>query len=354
MALLVVPAELCTGRGSPVFHSVFSLRCEFVRHATAHEAPRAEILCFGDSLTEGGVQPRVLQARLGRPAYNLAMPGQPPYVSYFLLRRALASGARPAAVVVDFAPSMCASDPRELCTEVTDLLGLRDCLDLAWATGDGSVCGSLLFSWLLPTLRHRHEIRAEVWQHVGRKRQPPPHLPLASLWRNWEANRGAFAVPQSLGDLPGEPLSPPWVCDPVTAGYIERFLALATAHRLSVFVLVPPSVPDLQDRYDRQGITSAYTSFLRSLQAEFPSVTVLDGRHSGYPRSAFGDLVHLDWKGACTLSRGLADVLARPPDEKGGPRWIDLPVYRNSPVENLVEDLTQSLRFVQAGAGRRS
>src|SRR5580693_8460636 len=49
-----------------------------MRRAAGPEA-RAEILTFGDSLIKLGILPRVLEARLGRSSYNLAvLGGQPP------------------------------------------------------------------------------------------------------------------------------------------------------------------------------------------------------------------------------------------------------------------------------------
>ena len=72
--------------------------------AASRRAPDAEILCFGDSMIKFGMAPRVLEDRLGRRAFNLALYAGSPTASYFLLRRPLESGAKPAAVLVDFQP----------------------------------------------------------------------------------------------------------------------------------------------------------------------------------------------------------------------------------------------------------
>jgi hypothetical protein len=69
--------------------------------ARGEEVKRSEVLCFGDSLVKYGIYPPILEASLGRSAFNLAVQGCPPPVSYFLLRRALDGGARPKAVIVD-------------------------------------------------------------------------------------------------------------------------------------------------------------------------------------------------------------------------------------------------------------
>ena len=62
---------------------------------------RADILCFGDSLVKLGILPRVLEARLGSSAYNLAVLGGQAPGSYFLLRRVLEHGHRPRAAFAE-------------------------------------------------------------------------------------------------------------------------------------------------------------------------------------------------------------------------------------------------------------
>ncbi len=57
--------------------------------STAPEVVRSEVLCFGDSLMKQCVQPIVIEAKTGRPTYNLAVSMGQPSASYFLLRRAL-------------------------------------------------------------------------------------------------------------------------------------------------------------------------------------------------------------------------------------------------------------------------
>jgi hypothetical protein len=69
--------------------------------AACRKAPGHEILCFGDSTAKLAVQPRVIEAQVGRSAYNLAVAGGQPPSAYFLLLRALEAGARPAAVVME-------------------------------------------------------------------------------------------------------------------------------------------------------------------------------------------------------------------------------------------------------------
>src|SRR5262249_28136550 len=75
-------------------------------------AREGEVLCFGDSTAKAGLQPRVLAWRLGRPVRSFAVAAGSPAASYFLLRRALDSGARPSAILVDLHPGLICDDPR--------------------------------------------------------------------------------------------------------------------------------------------------------------------------------------------------------------------------------------------------
>ena len=93
-------------------------------------SPGCEVLCFGDSLVQGGIAPQLIEGRTGRRAFNFAVGGGQAPSSYFLLRRALESGARPAAVLVDFFPSLLGLGPRHNLPHWPHLLDTRECLEL--------------------------------------------------------------------------------------------------------------------------------------------------------------------------------------------------------------------------------
>ena len=101
MISLMTIVEGYIGRNDLDFRHPWGWDWKQTVRAIGREARGCEVLCFGDSLVKYGVVPRVLEARLGRRAYNLAVAnGQAP-TAYFLLRRALEAGARPAAVLID-------------------------------------------------------------------------------------------------------------------------------------------------------------------------------------------------------------------------------------------------------------
>src|SRR5690242_12777653 len=101
MLALVLAAESYVARHDLDFATLWSANWRHGAAAARREGPKSAVLAFGDSLVKDGVAAPVIEARLGRRAYNLAVfNGQAP-ASYFLLRRALDAGARPAAVLID-------------------------------------------------------------------------------------------------------------------------------------------------------------------------------------------------------------------------------------------------------------
>ena len=99
----------------------------YASRAARRKAANCEILCLGDSLIKFGIVPGVIEERLGRRTYNLAVVGGQAPGSYFLLRQALAAGAHPSALLVDFKPNFLAEDPRGSERQWTELVSTWDC-----------------------------------------------------------------------------------------------------------------------------------------------------------------------------------------------------------------------------------
>jgi lysophospholipase L1-like esterase len=314
-------------------------------------APGCEVLCFGDSLVKCGVAPRVLAARSGLRAYNLALSGGTAPASYFLLRRALEAGARPAAVLVDFDALTLAFAP-EICAHVwPELLDLRDGWDLARVARDGHFSATLLLS-ALPSVRCRGDVRASVLS-AFRGEVPSTLFASPAYRRNAEANLGAIINPDAPRSGGGFAMTSPaagpgWRPHPVNVVFVRRFLRLAAAHGVPVFWLVPPSRPGAQAPAARASRDAAYDRFIGPLLAEFPALTLVDGRRAGYEARAFFDAVHLNRRGAASLSAALSDLLAGGSPGPGGPRHVALPAYRERPVAAALEDLDQSCEVAAA------
>jgi hypothetical protein len=318
--------------------------------AARREAVKCEILCLGDSLIKFGIVPGVIEERLGRRTYNLAVVGGQAPGSYFLLRQALASGAHPSALLVDFKPNFLAQDPRVSERQWTELVSTWDCCDLAWTSRDAALGGWMLLGRLLPSLNSRFELRANLMGALrGVSASPRPSVLVH--WRNQNQNRGALLAarnPANRGEVAPDHthvyFPDRWSCHPVNAAYLERFMRLAQAHEIPVFWLLPPLVPAVQARREEMGLDLLYTTFVRAVQRRFPNLTIIDGRHSGYEHTVFVDAAHLDRYGAGTLTEGVAGVV-QPYLDRGRPtlpRWINLPAYRDSPVDIHGEDLIES------------
>src|SRR5262249_14838585 len=137
-----------------------------------------------------GVIPAVLERATGRRAYSLAVCAGSAPAAYFLLRRALAAGARPAAVLVEFHPALLAAPPRSALAYLPDLAGLRDALDLSWATGDPGLFASMLLARALPTAKDRGQIRLLALAALRGEDASLRGYTMATL-RQYRINRGA-------------------------------------------------------------------------------------------------------------------------------------------------------------------
>jgi len=328
------------------------------RQTAGNEAARAEVLCFGDSIVKLGVAPKVLEERMGKRAYNCAVIGGSAPLSYFLLRRAIESGARPAAVVVDFKAFILSGGPRFQLRQWAEVASPRDALDLAWTSRDAAFFAETATRLALVSYRDRPEVRANVLAAL-RGEPTPSREPLMVHWRNWNANLGAKIMPESFqfsGVVKPEEAvhyaPDSWRCDPVNAAYVRRFCDLAASRDIPVFWLLGPATPPLQALRDAHDLEAPYDRLARRIQAHCPNVVVVDGRHSGYDSPAFSDPVHLNARGACVFSAQLANVLTdhlRAPRDT--PRWVHLPAPEPAPAALPVEDLNASALAVRERLG---
>lgn len=329
--------------------------------AVSHEGPRADVLCFGDSLVMRGIAPRILEQRLGRTSRNFAVyKGQAP-TAYFLLKRALDAGARPSAVLID--GGLLYEDPLVLTRLWTELADYGELLDLAWTARDAGFFASTVVGKTLPSARMRFEVREGVLAALRGEYASARWEILPKVW-NWRRNLGADIQPPVsptpegvvayLNETHYRPTS--WACNPVNAAYVERFLTLAGSRGIPVFWLLPPAQPEVQSRRDGYGFSADFERYFHGLVKRHANLTVLDGRHCAYPPQALMDMTHLNRTGACAFSASVGDVLrdcltSAAPANFG--RWIALPHYQEPEFNATVEDLFQtSERLRQAFAAR--
>ncbi len=317
----------------------------------------ADVLAFGDSLVKLGIQPRVLQARLGQTAYNMAVLGGGPPTSHALLRRVLEAGHRPRALIVSFSPLMLGLDPRVNLDWWCRLFDGRERVELAWQSRDPIFGASLLVEGALASREHSDAFGDAVGLSAftaprGAERIEP--VEIRTLLRNWRRNRGAQVAPRQFVPIAGalpRPYDGPgwsWQPHPVHAEHVGRFLTLAEARGIPVYWILTPADPVWLERNTRVGTVAAYRRFVASQVERFTTLTVLDGQRTAWDRRLFRDPIHLNRDGAVRLSVAVADAIA---DRRGQPqaadRWIALEDDRAAAVasrglQQLLEDLDQS------------
>jgi hypothetical protein len=329
-----------------------------LRTATEPEA-RADILCFGDSLIKLGILPRVLEVRLGRSAFNLAVLGGQPPTSYFLLRRVLEAGNAPRALVVNFSPLLLGMDPRVSLEWWAGLLQARERLELAGRARDPGLAGSLILNGFMASLAHRDAFRVELGFAPFEGEERLTAEDLKALLRNWDLNRGAQVAPRPFvpirGSLPRPHDRPGWRWQPhpAHAYFVERFLTLAQARRIPVYWIIPPAEAEWLDRNESVGTVSAYRRYVHGQLSRFHVLTVLDMQRAGWDRRWFRDPIHVNRDGAIRLSLAVAETIARTRDaqDRGG-CWIEMDGVGSVPAQafqDLLEDLDESRLAVNQG-----
>lgn len=333
-AVLIAVIELWLGRLGLHLTHLETANHHFPR-TVLHDAARAEVLCFGDSLVKQGIVPTVLEQKLGKSAYNLGISGGTPVATYCVFRQALEAGARPQAVLVDFDPVMISIGANHSARLLAETASARDCLDAGWHYRSTDYFAALALAWSLPSVRYRKEVRGLVAVSLT-GRPLPAGDSVSEAWNNWRFERGAQLNPSVQVERgrsalwnPRYATHMPRKCDWRSAYYIERFLALAEANRLPVYWILPPVHPEIRASWDAGGATEFYTRFVQAMEERFTGLTVIDARCSGSPAERFYDACHLDATGARAFTAQVADALNQHPSRAGAPgRWVNVSAER--------------------------
>jgi hypothetical protein len=350
MIALVALVEGTIGVRALGLYDVDEWAFRWTGRAASAGAKGSEILCFGDSLVKLSVIPSVVGERTGKRAYNLALSGSQATTSYFLLKRALDSGSRPEAVVVDFNPPLLRVGPRHILTRWGAVIDPLQAAELAWWARDAQLFGEVALGEALTSIRNKSSIRASIMDALaGRKSINPTWNGMAI--RNWEKNGGAQLMVGSAAvrnltplDVRGlrEGYYPEWKCHPANEAGIDRFLDLASRNGIRVFWLLAPLIPALHEEIGRSGIDAQHEEFARSWQAKYPDLVVLDARRKVTEIDAFWDPQHLSIAGASAFSRTLGDVLRRSIGGKLDGRWVTLPEVKIGPLPPGIETIEES------------
>ena len=321
------------------------------RRESSSRSATCQVACLGDSLVKIGVLPEAIRAESGLRTYNFALAQAPSPATYFWLRRLLDAGGRPEVIVLDTKPSILAGGPKYSLRRWQEVLTLAEIVDLVRESGSLGLGIEIALGRALPSYRDRVEIREAIaagWSGT----MAPTHETNRLAEHHWSINLGGHLndsdrpfvgpiAPETHGKL----LTRTGRIHPLNARYIERTLKLAQAYQIPVYWLIPPLVPELQQAREQGGSDAGFEVFVRSLSARYPMVTVVDGRHAGYTATEFADHTHLNGRGSNSLSRDLAAILVQRPATT---RWVNLPPYRDRPIDFPGETITQSRRIVDA------
>jgi hypothetical protein len=118
--------------------------------------------------------------------------------------------------------------------------------------------------------------------------------------------------------------------------YFRRFLALAQAHCIDVYWILPTYSPGMQARREQTGQDAVYRKFVRQIQSEFPTVVMVDGQHMGLDRMFYEDHNHLCQRGAETMSQALAEALAKQQQQHERTHWVKLEVLGSSKTPQAI------------------
>jgi hypothetical protein len=344
-----------------------SLSWRYSAQSAENEARECQVLCLGDSLVKHGLIPSVMDRATGQRTVNLSAAQASTLLTQSLLRRALESGARPNALIVNAKPAVLLGGPEVNARAWQEVVSLRDGLELMRMTGNAPFVASTLVGRLFPSLRSRLEIRSAITAALSGETDKISAINPV-LWRNWSVNGGAN-VASAAAPFPGDVTAEVrqqlytdlFYVDPANAQAIEGILEIAAERQIPIFWVLFPLSPKLQALRDQSGADERHDQFLRSIAArQSGELTVLDARHSGYPAAFFADATHLNRLGAIALSWSVAAALVTsgelPPKAPGSdPAWIAVgaPIKSAAGWNDAIEDVDQSRRIVRSGPATR-
>lgn len=335
---LMVAIECNLGRNWLDLSDPVSLSWRYADDAACTEAAGCEVLFLGDSLVKHGLIPSIVESESGIRSINLAAARAPALMTYFALRRALESGARPRAIVIETKPAVLIAGVEYNSGYWPVALSAFECLELGRITGKATFGVEMLVARLIPSVRSRLAVRSQVMAALKGSADPIREINRV-LWRNWSTNGGANVA--SLNSAYRGELSPQirdnlhpdrWYVDRSNTEGIELLLRVAQERKIRVFWLLPPISPGLQQWRERSGSESKYEAFVRAYQSRFlGTLTILDARRVVSDPSSFIDATHLAGRGAIVLSRVVAaamrdELAARSPAPGDGWRILKPPV----------------------------
>ena len=262
------------------------------------EARSADIEIMGDSVANGGILADKLASLLpeGMSVANNAIPATGPELPYFLLKRQLALGKAPKAIVYAPSPHTFASLRIPLlvsnyCTwpETAEVLatGRHVC-----ETTYGALCK---LSW---TLRYRDQLAAVVKGDPAREAEARIQRLLAR-----SPARQHFPM-EEAGPLYRKPFD----CDSFNRCMVEKFLRLARENNIKVYWMTMPVLGAVVESRKPFRFQDDWYGFVDDMASRF-ELRVLQKQFMIYADDDFKDYLHLNDLGAQRFTRFLGEKL---------------------------------------------
>jgi hypothetical protein len=272
--------------------------------------PAAAVQIHGDSVAQGALFTDEIAAALPESTrvFNAALQGTGPEFTYFLLRRQIASGHVPRAIVIAHSPH----------TFVTQRMGVLAGAFLGWSEmPEALIHGHHFFDTLYGalcklsfTLRHRDELADLVRGRRGELATWNNPIPTQTWLRSHMGVDEAKWEREGKGPLP--PLHPvyrePFVPDAGERELLARTLALARAKGVAVYWLTLPEHEAVAAARDSIHFAQSYYRFVDSLAAR-GEIRFLRRDFEILPASDFSDYTHLRLPAALKLSREVGEKL---------------------------------------------
>jgi hypothetical protein len=283
-------------------------------------APDRLVVMLGSSRTFHGFDIEAFESRARHQgertiAYNFGIPGGGPLTELLTLRRLLAAGIRPDAVLVELMPALFVdvATTHEAAQYPAARLW-RDELAVIARFADPAVGDRLerdwLANWYAPAYRHRLPLKRFLLpsflprqgiEHLFAPFDAHGYCRIASSWlRPEDYKNGLDLARRSYGVRLSD-----FHCGPLARRALDELLSLCRDHRIAATLVLMPEGPAFRSWYSQAGWEEAnrYTSELAAAHG----VPVVDARE-WCDEASFTDSHHLLDKGAADFSRQLADA----------------------------------------------
>ncbi len=276
------------------------------------ELPSPKMQIFGDSVSDSGINERILTEALGlNPGelINYSIPGTTAYCAYSLLKRQISAGRVPKTIILAY------NDRSYTLPLVSKFLGRLGSWDDFW---DGMTHGVSLENLLSSltcrtsfTLRYREELNSIIRTGEGLD-YFNPQLNRA-LSRSERYERLPILLPLQAVNKQPRALNPefhrhPFRFNNETAASLHEFFQLTRQHQIKVLFVSMPKTIEAVALHDENGYNTAYQHFIKHMVEAYGAKWLL-GAPTSLPPEDFSDAVHLTPKAAFLFSHQLATRL---------------------------------------------